>query len=257
MNTTSASKIQNVLADWPVAGLVNQTWLNQHSVSYSLANQYVKSGWLERVSPGVFKRPNNELTWQGALASLQTQSDLAIHVGGLTAFTNDGFGHYARLGTEPLHLFGPKGTTLPKWFKAASWRSTIVHSQTSFLSTELGVRLANYEGCQLQSSVPERAILEALYLAPKTVSLLEAYDIMGGLRNLRPNLMLLLLQSCTSYRVKRLFAFMARQLDLPVIREVDLDSLDYGSGVRAIVKNGMYDARSQLMLPRELLERVE
>jgi Transcriptional regulator, AbiEi antitoxin, Type IV TA system/Transcriptional regulator, AbiEi antitoxin N-terminal domain len=257
MNTTNASKIQNVLGKWPVAGLVNQTWLNQHNVSYSLANQYVKSGWLERVSPGVFKRPYDELTWQGALASLQTQSGLAIHVGGLTALTNDGLGQYARMGTEPLQLFGPKGTTLPKWFKAASWGSDIVHSQTSFLPTDLGIRQTNYEAFPIQSSAPERAILEALYLAPKTVSLLEAYDIMDGLRSLRPSLMLSLLQGCNSYKVKRLFAFMARKLDLPVIRELDFDSLDYGSGVRAIVKNGMYDARSQLMLPRELLERVE
>jgi hypothetical protein len=247
MNTTSASKIQTILDEWPATGLVNQAWLNQRGVSYSLANQYVKSKWLERLSPGVFKRPYDELTWQGALASLQTQSRLAIHVGGLTALNNDGLGQYARMGTEPLHLFGPKGTTLPKWFKAASWGSNIVHSQTSFLPNDLGVRQTNYETFPIQSSAPERAILEALYLAPKTVSLLEAYD---------PDLMLSLLQSCNSYKVKRLFAFIARKLDLPVIHELDLDSLDYGSGVRAIVKNGLYDTDTKMMLPRELMERV-
>jgi Transcriptional regulator, AbiEi antitoxin, Type IV TA system/Transcriptional regulator, AbiEi antitoxin N-terminal domain len=257
MNTTSASKIQNILDEWPSTGLVNQAWLNQRGVSYSLANQYVKSKWLERLSPGMFKRPHDELKWQGALASLQTQSRLAIHVGGLTALNNDGLGQYARMGTEPLHLFGPKGTTLPKWFKAASWGSDITHSQTGFLPSDLGVRLTNYEGLQLQSSATERAILEALYLSPKTVSLLEVYDIMDGLRSLRPDLMLSLLQGCTSYKVKRLFAFMARKLDLPIIREFNLDRLDYGSGVRAIVKNGMYDPRTKLMLPRELMERVE
>ena len=161
------------------------------------------------------------------------------------------------MGTEPLHLFGPKGTTLPKWFRSASWGGDITHSQTGFLQSDLGARLTNYEGLQLQSSAPERAILESLYLSPKTVSLLEAYDVMDGLRNLRPSLMLSLLQVCNSYKVKRLFAFMARKLDLPLIRELDLDSLDYGSGVRAIVKNGLYDAHTKLMLPRELMERVE
>ncbi|CAN1533513.1 Transcriptional regulator, AbiEi 3 antitoxin, Type IV TA system [Caulobacteraceae bacterium] len=254
MNTNVASKIQNVLDNWPSKGLVTQAWLTQRGVSYSLANQYVKSGWLERLSPGVFQRPNDELTWQAALSGLQTQLGLAIHVGGLTALTNDGFAHYARVDVEPVHLFGPKGATLPKWFKAA-WSNEFVHSQTNFLPPHLGVRKATYEGFQLQSSAPERAILELLYLSPKYVSLLEACDIMDGLRNLRPELMTALLAGCGSYKVRRLFAFMARKLDLPIVQELNLDGLDYGSGVRAIVQNGVYDARSQLMLPRELMER--
>jgi hypothetical protein len=254
MNTNIASKIQNVLADWPNNGLVTQAWLSQRDVSYSLANKYVKSGWLERLSPGMFKRPSDELTWQAALSGLQTQSDLAIHAGGLTALSNDGFAHYARVGVEPVHLFGPKGATLPKWFKL-SWSNEFVHSQTGFLPPRLGVREATYEGFQLQSSAPERAILELLYLSPKSVSLLEVYDIMDGLRNLRPELMTALLAGCGSFKVKRLFAFMARKLNLPIAQELDLDGLDYGSGVRAIVQNGVYDARSQLTLPRELMER--
>ena len=253
MNTDKSSKIQNVLDDWPTKGLVTQAWLTQRDVSHSLANQYVRSGWMERLSPGVFKRPHDALTWQAALCGLQTQSHLAIHVAALTALTNDGFAHYARVDGEPIHLFGPKGATLPKWFKTA-WQRDCVHVQSGFLPPHLGVRQGTFAGFQLQSSAPERAILEALYLCPKAVSLTEVYDIMDGMRSLRPELMTALLLTCRSYKVKRLFAFMARKLALPILQELDLDSLDYGTGVRAIVRNGAYDARSQLMLPRELLE---
>jgi hypothetical protein len=256
MTMNTLSKLQNMLDCWPSTGVVNQAWLREHGVSYGLANHYVKSGWLQRLSPGVFKRPSDTLTWQGALAALQTLTPLDIHVGGLTALNNEGFGHYARLGGETLFLFGQKGTTLPKWYKAQTWAQEMSYTQSEFLPPKLGVRLSTYDRIELQSSSPERAILEALHASPKAVSLLEIYDIMDGMRNLRPNLMASLLQSCASYKVKRLFAFMARKLALPIITEVDLDALNYGTGVRAIVAGGVYDADSKLMLPRDLMERT-
>ena len=108
-------------------------------------------------------------------------------------------------------MFGPKGATLPNWLKA-TWLGELVHSQTSFLPLHLGVRQATYEGFQLRASAPERAILELLYLSSDRLSLLEVYDIMDGLRNVRPELLTTLLAGCSSYKVTRLFAFMVHKL---------------------------------------------
>lgn len=53
--------------------------------------------------------------------------------------------------------------------------------------------------------------MECLYLAPEKQQLLECYEMMEGLNNLRPNLVQQLLEACQSVKVKRLFLYMAEK----------------------------------------------
>jgi hypothetical protein len=108
----------------------------------------------------------------------------------------------------------------------------------------------------LKASSPERAILECLHLAPATIDLDECYQVLSGLLNLRPMLMQELLQACNSIKVKRLFLFMANKANLPVMKHLDQSAIDLGSGIRSVVKNGVYDSRYQLMLPKDLVDHV-
>lgn len=245
-------KLKTVLQDWTPHAVVTHAWLKQRGVSHDLAREYVNNGWLERLGPGTFKRPKDQVTWQGALSSLQTQLGLKVHVGALTALTADGGSHYARPGGETVFLFSETGTTLPKWFREHAWPAPISLTQTNLLPPDMGLRKGANAGFQLQTSAAERAVLEALHLAPKDVDLIELFQIVEGLRTLRPKLVQSLLEACNSIKVKRLFLFMAQRASLPVVTHLDRKAISLGSGDRMLVSGGTYVAEFGLIVPKEL-----
>ena len=107
-------------------------------------------------------------------------------------------------------------------------------------------------GFALMTSMPERAILEALHLAPKDVDLVEAFHVLEGLQTLRPKLMQSLLAACASIKVKRLFLFMAERAALPVIKRLDQNAIALGSGDRTLTPGGVYVPKFGLIVPKEL-----
>jgi hypothetical protein len=252
MTTIPQHKLKTVLQDWTPHTIATHAWLQQRGVSHDLAREYVNSGWLERLGPGTFKRPKDDVTWQGALFSLQTQLGLKVHVGALTALTTDGNSHYARPGGEPVFLFSKTGTTLPKWFREHAWPAPINLTQTNLLPPEMGLREIASEGFQLRASSAERAILEALHLAPNDIDLVELFQIVEGLRTLRPKLMQALLEACNSIKVKRLFLFLAQKASLPIIAHLDRKAISLGSGDRMLVPGGTYVAEFGLIVPKDL-----
>ena len=240
-----------LLNGWQPHTVATSTRLRALGITPQHVQKYVAGRWLEAVAAGVFKRPNDKLTWQGALYSLQTQLGLRVHVGALTALAGDGATHYLRLGGERVFLFSDKGVKMPAWFKAQGWQ--LHHTQTTLLPPDLGVRDAMFDGFPLLASAPERAILEALHLAPKAVDLMEVFDVVEGLRTLRPKLMQELLEACRSIKVRRLFLFMADKASLPVLSHLDLDRIELGSGDRAVVSDGAYVAKYRLSVPKGLV----
>lgn len=99
-------------------------------------------------------------------------------------------------------------------------------------------------------SSPERAILEALYQVPKEQDFQEAYYLIEGLVDIRPKLMQTLLEECKSIKVKRLFLFLAQRANLPILKKLNLELIDLGSGKRVIVKDGKFDSDYQITYPR-------
>jgi len=255
MATDSPSKLKRVLDDWTPGTVVTHAWLHARGVSRDLSRDYVKSGWLERLGAGTFKRPRETVTWQGALHSLQTQLDLRVHVGALTALAAEGAAHYVRLSEDRVFLFAETGVTPPKWFREHAWSTPIKLTQSSLLPPDLGLRPTDLGGFLLQTSTPERAILEALHLAPTDIDLVELAEVMDGLRTLRPKLMQALLESCASFKVKRLFLFLATRAALPVVKHLDRDDIALGRGDRTLTPGGAYVAEFGLVVPRELTAR--
>ena len=94
--------------------------------------------------------------------------------------------------------------------------------------------------------------MECLYLAPKEQDLVECYEVMEGLNNLRPAQVQKLLEECGSIKVKRLFLFMANKASHDWLSYLKLDHVDLGSGKRRIVNDGVYDATYQITVPRAL-----
>ena len=94
--------------------------------------------------------------------------------------------------------------------------------------------------------------MECLYLAPNSQPLMEVFELMEGLNNLRPTTVQKLLECCTSVKVKRLFLYLADKAGHEWLNYLDLDKVDLGSGKRAIVSDGVYVAKYQITVPKAL-----
>lgn len=253
MSISGSDKLRLLLNQWEPQTIVTAKRLKELGITPQHAQKYVANNWLERLGPGAFKRPNESLAWAGALYSLQKQLGLKVHVGGLTALEAEGFNHYIRLGGSTAYLYSHAGVSLPGWFETQHWSDMIVHVQTKLLPADLGLTDALIDGFKVKAATPERAALELLYLAPQRFDLIEAYQVVEGLRTLRPKLMQAVLEACGSIKVTRLFLYMAERASLPVLSHLDIGKLNLGTGDRALVQDGAYTSKYQLILPRELV----
>ncbi len=256
MGITTDKKLKNLLEHWPSGLVATSPWLKEMSISGQLAQRYLKSGWIESLGRAAYKRTNDEINWYGGLASLQQQLSLDVHLGGPTALSVKGSAHYVRFGKERIFLFSALDQKLPKWFLDYNWENPIEHIKTSMLPSGIAVKKYEFNGMDIKTSAPERAILECLYLSSKNFDLLECYQIMEGLTTLRPKVLQELLERCGSIRVKRLFLYMADKAKLPVLKHLNLDEIDLGKGDRMIVKNGVYNSKYKISLPKELVDYV-
>ncbi len=230
------------------------SWLSSMGISKDLQKYYLSSGWLEAIGRGAYKRPGDKITWQSGLYALQHQANLSIHTGALTALSLQGYSHYFRLTEEKVFLFAPRKTNLPKWFNDYDWGSSIHYKQTNCLPEKQGLTEHEERTFTIQISSPERAVLECLYLAPKTIDLVECYHIVEGLANLRPKLITELLQQCKSVKVKRLFLYLAGKANHDWLQFVDQTMIDTGSGSRSITDGGVYISQYDIVIPDELAE---
>ncbi len=254
MSTNNEIKLKKLL-DLHVPGtILLASWLDANGFSRDLQHRYLKSGWLESVGVGAFKRPNETVGWQGALCSLQKQANLPAYIGGPTALSMLGFSHYIRTGTETVYLFSQLNARLPAWFKQYSWSETVSHVKTSFLPEGIGIDEFQETQFPLIISSAERAIFECLYLTPEKLDIMEVYQIMSGLVNLRPGLLQKLLEGCSSVKVKRLFLYMAKKANHQWFQFLDLSSVTLGEGDRNVVSNGSYDSEFRITISKELAQ---
>src|SRR5579859_4105995 len=124
MSTRNEQKITRLLDLHKPGTVCLSPWMESLGISRDLQKRYRRSHWLESVGQGAFKRPSDEVQWQGGLFALQTQAGLAIHAGAITALVMQGLGHYLRLGKPQVYLFSPPKTPLPAWFKKHDWAVT-------------------------------------------------------------------------------------------------------------------------------------
>jgi hypothetical protein len=252
MTTNSDKKLMSLLDNHVPGTVLLASWLEKNGISRDLQQYYLKSGWLESYGVGAFKRPNENVQWVGALNSLQRQTKLSVHVGGLTSISLQGLSHYVRLAKEPLYMFSPQYIDLPKWFLDQDWSERVVHVKTKFLPADITLFEYNQDALNLKLSSPERAILECLYLTPNRFDMAECYQILEGLPNLRPNVLQELLENCNSIKVKRLFLFMASKAKHQWLDFVDQSRIELGTGDRVIVKGGVYISKYKISIPKEL-----
>jgi len=185
---------------------------------------------------------------------LQNQKKSNIHIGGKTAFSLLGKAQYLEVNQMNIVLFGDENEKLPKWFNQYDWGVKIAYHSSSFLPTDLGLVQHEHQTFQLNISGAARAMMECLYLTPKNQGIIECYELMEGLNNLRPASVQKLLEQCASVKVKRLFLYMAEKAGHEWMNYLQLDKIDLGSGKRSIEKDGVYIPKYKITVSKTLEE---
>jgi len=244
-------KINHLLNSQPSGVVYLSSWLTENGFSTQLLNRYKKSKWLCSIGTGAWMRVGDKPNYEGALYALQ-QSKSSIHIGGKTALSLLGKAHYLELSTRQIILFGSSEEKLPAWFSKYDWGYKVNYYSSSFLPPKAGLQPLEQSTFSLQISNPTRALLECLYLSPKKQELVECYEIMEGLNNLRPKRVQELLEECTSVKVKRLFLYMAEKAKHDWFNYINLEKIDTGKGKRSLVKEGVYISKYGITVPKEL-----
>jgi len=215
------SLIKNLQTNMPREMPFNLADLAEQGISPQLAAKYVESGWLIRLTQGVYAFPGNVLTVHGSIKFLQTRAS-GLHIGGKTALSLQGVRH--NLSTRgQLVLWGDTRSTLPTWFVSrfpARYVSARLFAWSGDFPTGRSLMTPPGVTDGLHVSVPERAILELLYEVGTNQGIEEAYNLFAGLRNLRKNVVGELLACCTSVKTVRLFLTWSRETGV-----VDSDNL--------------------------------
>ena len=255
MNGHPGGIINNLLKIWPKNTVALYPWLLKQGVYRQLSDQYVRSGWLEKVGRGAFKKAGDKIEWHGALYSLQSYLNLTVHPAGKTALQLLGYAHFIPVNLEQtkLVLFGTKHEKLPAWFKNnMNFQQTgLRYTATELFSKDSSAGLTAFQSgdFSIMISSAERAALEFCYDVPINESYAELDQIVAGLNTLRPLTVQSLMENCRSIKAKRLFMHLSEKHRHAWIKNIDLAKVDFGKGKRSLCKNGRYYSKYQLVVP--------
>ena len=252
MSIEISSKINQLLISQPSGVVLQSSWLAAHGYSYGLQQRYRESRWLESIGQGAMIRVGDQVGYEGAIYALQEQAGSTVHPGGKTALGYLGKAHYLEMKVNTVSLFGRKGEKLPVWFEKRDWNVRIDYQQTSFLPPDLGLTEFELKDFSIKISGAVRAMLECLYLAREKQDLIECYELMEGLNNLRPDQVQVLLEKCRSVKVKRLFLYLAEKTEHSWLSRLNLTQIDLGKGKRSLARGGVFVEKYQITVPKEL-----
>lgn len=250
-----ATKIQQILGVAPRGSVLFGSWLSSRGLDARGQYSYMKSGWLDRMSKGVYKIHGTTPTLMATISSYNSQLGKSCIVGAYTALELRGYSHYLPMGKPIAYLFTDKTNKLPSWLLKGEWDMDIRYMTTSFLGDELfGGEILTVNQSDLLVSSPERAILECLNLPDAASSLLDIYYIMEGMTTLRPKLVQTLLEACTSQKVKRLFLYMSEKAGHSWFKAIELDNINLGTSRFMITPTGKYIKKYNMTVSKELAE---
>lgn len=252
MSLENQYKINSLLKEWPNGTVYLTSWLTSNGYSNQLLNRYKKSNWIESVGLGAVKLAGDTITVEGAFYAIQKQGGSTIHPGGKTALSMLGKSHYLEFASKRILVFGNAQEKLPSWMVNYPWEVKLEYFGSSFLPDGLGLVQKEVKDFKIHISGGPRAMMECLYLAPKKQDLIECYELMEGLNNLRPNAVQQLLEGCSSVKVKRLFLYMAEKAQHQWFNFLDLRKIDLGKGNRSLVEQGVYISKYKITVPKEL-----
>ena len=243
----------------PEGIITTRKWLLDHHFSRHAIDNFVKSNQLTSISNGVYVRNTTKISWQSVVFSLQSILKTDLVIGGLSALEMQGLAHYLSLSDKKtVHLYG--NDKLPDWSTQLSLEINFIkhttnrlfdnksetNKQTNYYTVE---RDWNASQGKLIIATPERAYLELLLEVPTKISFEHADQLMQGLTTLSPRRLQLLLESCQSVKVKRLFLWFAERHNYVWLHKIDRSKITLGAGNRMIAKDGKLDNKFKITVP--------
>ena len=235
--------------------LLLMPYLNQHGISRSHVQNYVKSGWLEVVASGVYKKPSQNISWSSALSALQYQQASSLHLAGLSSLAHQGLSHYLTIGNETVQLNSMKAIRSPKWLFSQHWQIEYKCSKVLDKVGQNDLIELTVNNQMIKASIIELAVLEVLEKVMDESSFISASELFQGLTSLRPKKLQSLLERSPSVKVKRLFLFLAHYYQHPWLKRIDESKVELGSGNRQIVKGGYVDRQYKITVPLKFKDR--
>ena len=247
MSKQISFKLKQILKEIPNNAIFTSKWLQQKNISTSLITKYKKSKWIKSIGTGAYTKLNDKYDIDGAMYALQTQLNLSIHIGGLSALSYKHNLSQNIVFNSKTNLYGIKKENLPKWFKIA-FKEKYNIFLTDFIPKTLGIEEFDNNSFKTKVSSMERAILEILYLVPNVITTQTAYQAMELLSSLRPVLLQELLEKTKSIKVKRLFLYMAEKINFPWFEKLNVKKINLGNGIRKIVAGGKFDKKYKIVI---------
>ena len=263
-----SQRVSNSLADkvpcqtlescLPEGLVVDRKWLKNKGFNRPRIDYYLRSGALQAVARGAYRRPGPPLKWEHVVYSLQ-ELGYAVHVGGRSALEFAGLAHYLPLGkVRTIALYGI--SRLPKWVEqiALDYRFE-PHNPRLFAALPedaLTTRPFGHWDWPITYATVELAFLE-LFSEIQTATDFEVADkLFEAATTLRPERVRSLLLACTHVKAKRLFLWFSARHRHPWYEVLNTEGVDLGRGKRMIVKGGMLDRQFQITVPRKLAQEA-
>lgn len=249
-----SSKINWLVTHAAPGTLVLQQWLTENGISYSLAQKYAQSGWLKRLSPGVYYRPGTKddlkPDWVDAVQAMDIQLHHPVHLAGLGSLSHQGLSHYLQLGEAQVWIGVRNKQSLPKWFREfpnQHWFYCGNHKLE--IVSEQDLKVIAVKGKELMASCPELAAYEVVDAIGKQISFQHAAELFQGLVSLSPRKVQSLLERSSSVQSNRVFLFLGHYYRHQWTQRLDETRIALGSGKRQVVNNGRFDQRYQITVP--------
>ena len=234
--------------------VVNRKWLKAKGFERTAVDYFVRSGKLERVGHGVYRRPGPPLKWEHLVYSLQELGS-PVHVGGRSALDLQGMAHYLQLGgIQTLELYGVN--KLPGWLNRSPLPVKLVArgmgGMDKLPSDTLTTRPFGHWDWPLNFATLELALFELLGDVQDESGFSLADKYFESAATLRPKLLNSLLQACRQIKTKRLFLWFSDRHRHAWRNNLNTDNVDLGSGKRMIVKGGALDKTYAITVPRSM-----
>lgn len=244
------TKINKILSIWQPGDIHTLKWFAQHGIQQRTAYQYSESSSLQKIGSGVFSRNGESLHWAGAVRAMQEELGMDVHVGGQTALALQGASHQISVNGR-IKLITYSKLSLPKWVAMNDWSIKIELKRSSLFKKKVTYDSFESNGIKIAISSRELAILELAAELDISQSFESLENQMRGLTTLRSTLLQDLLEACNSVKVKRVFLYLSERLDLPYFKKLDLAHIRLGSGKRVLLKNGSFNKKYLITVPKD------
>lgn len=247
MNTLKRDLLKKLLLTTPDNGVVCAAFLKENGFSYENLKGYIRNGYLDSLGRGAYCKHGNKPSVAAGVSALNLQLSLSVHFGGKTALAERGVVHFVPFSERPSTLFCSPRLAMPTWFMR-HYVGRFSLTRTNLIAGEEGVETRSLGGFDVRMSVPERAILEMLYLVPGKQMLNEVYQLLEMMTAVRPKVMQSLLAKCSSVKVKRLFFLLAESTGHGWFSEINPNEVDLGTGCRVIDEGGTFNGKWQVVV---------